>query len=200
METQMGYHASLWKKAYDKETVDPVGTFHLSQIQVLPVSADMIRQATQRDPILSRVMGYIKQGWTAVNEKELKPFYKKKDELTMQDGCLISGSRIVIPPNTSVKWTLWRSPWSDQNKGLGPKLRMVARNRQSNRARVKTVQRLPTHPEQSQNCTAPLMGAASTPLAAHLRLFCGTIIGNDVSSWLSLDSWASGNNAWIKLK
>lgn len=33
-----------------------MGTFHLSQIQVLPVSADMIRQATQRDPILSRVM------------------------------------------------------------------------------------------------------------------------------------------------
>ena len=47
---------------------------------------------------------------------------------------------------------------------------------------VKTVQRLPTHPEQSQNCTAPLMGVASTPLAAHLRLFGGTILGNDVSS------------------
>ena len=99
----MGYHASLRKKAYDKETVDPVETFQLSQIQVLPVTAVMIRQATQRDPILSRVMGYIKQGWTAVNEKELEPFYKKKDELTMQDGCLISGSRIVIPPNTSVR-------------------------------------------------------------------------------------------------
>ena len=67
-------------------------------MQVLPVSANMIRQATQRDPILSRVMGYTKQGWSAVNEKELEPFYKKKDELTMQDGCLKSGSQILIPP------------------------------------------------------------------------------------------------------
>lgn len=86
------------KKAYDKETVDPVETFQLSQIQVLPVSADMIRQATQRDSILLRMMGYTKQGWSAVNEKELEPFYKKKDKLTMQDGCLMSGSRILIPP------------------------------------------------------------------------------------------------------
>ena len=67
-------------------------------MQVLPVSADMIRQATQRDPILSRVMGYTEQGWPAVNEKELEPFYKKKDELTIQDECLIRGARILIPP------------------------------------------------------------------------------------------------------
>ena len=39
------YKRSSYKKAYDKETVDPVEIFQLSQKQVLPVSADMIRQA-----------------------------------------------------------------------------------------------------------------------------------------------------------
>ena len=62
------------KKVCDKETVDPVEIFQLSQIQVLPVSADMICQATQRDPLLTRMMEYIKQGWPVVNEKELESF------------------------------------------------------------------------------------------------------------------------------
>ena len=37
--------------------------FQVPHIDVLPVSADMIRQATQRDPILSRVVEYTKHGW-----------------------------------------------------------------------------------------------------------------------------------------
>ena len=86
------------EEARDKETVDPVEIFQLSQVQVLPVSTDMIRQATQRDPILSRVIEGTKQGWPAVHEKELEPLYRKKEELTIQDGYLIWGSRVLISP------------------------------------------------------------------------------------------------------
>ena len=86
------------KKACDKEVVDPVEIFQVSQIEVLPVNADMIRQATQRDPVLTRVMENTKQGWPTVSEKELEPFQRRKDELTIQDGCLMWGSRVIIPP------------------------------------------------------------------------------------------------------
>ena len=86
------------EEARHKETVDPVEIFQVSQMEVLPVSADMIRQATQRDPIFSRVMEYTKQGWPAVCEKELEPFYRRKDELTIEDGCLMWGLRVLIPP------------------------------------------------------------------------------------------------------
>ena len=58
----------------------------------------MIRQATQRDPVLTRVMENTKQGWPTVSEKELEPFQRRKDELTIQDGCLMWGSRVIIPP------------------------------------------------------------------------------------------------------
>ena len=85
------------KTSYNNEVVDPVEIFQVSQIDVLPVNADMIRQATQRDPILSRVVEYTKQGWPSVGEKELEPFHRRKDELTIQDGCLMWGSRVVIP-------------------------------------------------------------------------------------------------------
>ena len=68
--------------------------FQVSQIEVLPVRADM----SQRDPVLSRVMENKKQGWPTISEKELEPFQRRKDELTIQDGCLMWGSRVIIPP------------------------------------------------------------------------------------------------------
>ena len=43
-------------------------------------------------------MEYTKQGWPVVCEKELEPFYRRKEELTIQDGCLMWGSRVLIPP------------------------------------------------------------------------------------------------------
>ena len=40
------------KKAYSKEVADPAEIFQVSQLEVLPVNAVMIQQATQRDPVL----------------------------------------------------------------------------------------------------------------------------------------------------
>lgn len=65
---------------------------------MLPVSADIIRQACQRDPILSRVVEYMKHWWPPNSEKELKPFHRRKDELTLQDSCLMWGSRVITSP------------------------------------------------------------------------------------------------------
>ena len=95
MQTQMDCQAYLLKKCATRR-----------QMEVLPVSADMIGQATQRNPIFSRVMEHTKQGWPAVCEKELKPFYRTEDELTIQDGCLMLGLRVLIPPKHQNKcWT-----------------------------------------------------------------------------------------------
>ena len=78
-------------------TVDPVEIFQMSQIDILPISVDMIRQATQRDPDLSHVLEHTKQGWSTKCEEELEPYYRRKDELTVQDSCLMWGTRVLIP-------------------------------------------------------------------------------------------------------
>ena len=70
-----GFSRLPLKKACDKEVVDPVEIFQVSQIEVLPVNADMLRQATQRDPVLSRVMKNTKQGWPAVAHDGLRFCY-----------------------------------------------------------------------------------------------------------------------------
>ena len=48
------------KKAYSKEVADPAENFQVSQLEMLPVNADMICQATQRDPVLSSVVDHKK--------------------------------------------------------------------------------------------------------------------------------------------
>ena len=74
------------KKVYSKEVADPAEIFQVPQLEVLPVNAVMIRQATQRDPVLSRVVEYTKQGWPPVSKKELEPFYRRRMNLPYRQG------------------------------------------------------------------------------------------------------------------
>ena len=81
----------------NKETVDPAEIFQVSQMEMLPVSSDMIRREIQKDPTLSLVLEYAKRGWPTDCKKEVEPFYRRKEEITIQDGCLMWGSRVIIP-------------------------------------------------------------------------------------------------------
>ena len=35
------------------------------------------------------------KGWITTREKDLEPYYRRKDELTIQDGCLLWGNRVI---------------------------------------------------------------------------------------------------------
>ena len=63
------------------------------------MSSELVKKHTQRDPVLSRVCQFVLKGWT---EKKLgEPFFpyeSRKYELSVQDGVLLWGSRIVVPP------------------------------------------------------------------------------------------------------
>ena len=58
-----------------------------------------IRTGTRCDPILSQVIKFVQHGWPNHNSDEtLKPYFTGKDELSVQDGCLLWGNRVVVPP------------------------------------------------------------------------------------------------------
>ena len=63
-----------------------------------PVTADQIRVGTCRDPMLSQVVQFLQQGWPNVlgDNAALKPFYSKKDELSLHEGCILWGARVVV--------------------------------------------------------------------------------------------------------
>ena len=64
------------------------------------VDVDHIRVSTGRDPVLSRVLRCLQSGWpqTAPSDVNLLPYYRRRHELSLQDGCILWGCRVVVPP------------------------------------------------------------------------------------------------------
>lgn len=64
----------------------------------LPLSFQDIATATAKDPILVRVKENVRSGWPSrENCNDLKPFYIKRNELSVDEGCVMLGSKVVIP-------------------------------------------------------------------------------------------------------
>ena len=71
------------------------------QLQSLPIQASNIRVATSKDPTLSQVYSYTMRGWpnTAHSiQKEVKPYFSKRLQLSITNGCLLWGLRVIVPP------------------------------------------------------------------------------------------------------
>ncbi len=71
--------------------------FNISQLQSLPVTCKNLRQATKNDPCLSKVLRYTRQGWPSQIPSDLKPFYNRKDQISIESNCLIWGIRVIVP-------------------------------------------------------------------------------------------------------
>ena len=70
----------------------------LDCLQASPVSFAQIRRWTARDPVMSRVLQYVLQGWPATVEDGLQPYFRRKKELSVENNCLLWGARVIIPP------------------------------------------------------------------------------------------------------
>ena len=63
-----------------------------------PVTAGQICVCTRRDPSLSTVLQFVRQGWPNQCNPELAPYSSRKTKLSVHEDCLVWGSRVVIPP------------------------------------------------------------------------------------------------------
>ena len=79
------------------------------------MSADSVRQEMKSDQILSQVLQKIKVGWPNSKNhlnKDLHPYFDHK-QLTVHDGCIMRGHRVVIPASLQppkfmmVTWVLY---------------------------------------------------------------------------------------------
>ena len=84
---------------------EPARAFEVPELVLLaehlnesPVTASDIRVWTQRDVKLARVLQHIQQGWPNNGDPELEPYSSRRLELSCFDGCIMWGTRIVIPP------------------------------------------------------------------------------------------------------
>ncbi|XP_018325433.1 uncharacterized protein LOC108737207 [Agrilus planipennis] len=62
------------------------------------VSAEEVASATAADPVLRRVRGYVQEGWPdRVTDEDLKPYHRRYLQLTVENGCVLWGVRVVMP-------------------------------------------------------------------------------------------------------
>ena len=73
-----------------------------TQLNCLPLSAERVKEETEKDALLSQVLHKINQGWPSTRKslaKELYPYFDRKLQLTVHNGCILYSHRVVIPPS-----------------------------------------------------------------------------------------------------
>ena len=76
------------------------GLIHMMELVNSPVSEIEVREETRKDPLLLSVLSKILTGWEDSNSalgNQLAPFKTKRSELTTEGGCVLWGSRVIIP-------------------------------------------------------------------------------------------------------
>ena len=66
-------------------------------LEDLPLTGKEIAEATRRDPVLNSVLRYTVGGWPDQVNNELRPFHVRRNELTVEQGCVLWGLRVLIP-------------------------------------------------------------------------------------------------------
>ncbi|XP_060547811.1 uncharacterized protein K02A2.6-like [Pantherophis guttatus] len=80
---------------------DPTPGIPILLIDVLdsgPITSAEVARASTKDHVIRTVASWVMRGWPEkIGSGEFKLFAGKRDELTMQGGCLLWGDRVVIP-------------------------------------------------------------------------------------------------------
>lgn len=65
-----------------------------------PLQVQQIQDWTCQDRILSRVLQWLLQGsWPSMcTNPEMQPYLRRQHELSVEEGCILWGSRVIIPP------------------------------------------------------------------------------------------------------
>ena len=77
---------------------DSIEKVHVVVTDQLPVLASQIAKATEHDGVLGIVLKAVQHGgWPSKQHKSILPYFSRRNDLSVVDGCLLWGSRVVIP-------------------------------------------------------------------------------------------------------
>ena len=68
-----------------------VDVFTVAQLDSLPVTAEQLGKCTRQDPLLSKVRRFIKSGWPQEVKGCLKPYWNRRNELSVEGDCVLWG-------------------------------------------------------------------------------------------------------------
>ena len=85
---------------YGEEMEDDVDSVCLVRTISRQINLDdplLVVRETAKDPILSQLMRFVKEGWPHAFSEELKDFKKLENSLSTENGCVFYGLRVIIP-------------------------------------------------------------------------------------------------------
>ena len=79
--------------------MDIVCAINALETQIKPTDSKLMKTESMKDPVLAQVMRYVKEGWPyKMNaDNPAGKFRKLSESLSTCHGCLLYGSRLVIP-------------------------------------------------------------------------------------------------------
>ena len=80
-----------------EDDVDSVCLVRTISRQINPDNPLLVVRETAKDPILSQLMRFVKEGWPNAFSEELKDFKKLENSLSTENGCVFYGLRVIIP-------------------------------------------------------------------------------------------------------
>ena len=80
-----------------EDDVDSVCLVRTISRQINPDNPLLVVRETAKDPILSQLMRFVKEGWPHAFSEELKDFKKLENSLSTENGCVFYGIRVIIP-------------------------------------------------------------------------------------------------------
>ena len=83
--------------------------FHLAQLNKGPINSQQIARCTEADPLLAKVHNYICTNWEGEGHigTELAPYFRCRNELTIEQNCILKGIRVVIPAKSRARSYCW---------------------------------------------------------------------------------------------
>ena len=92
--------------------------FNLQQIETVPMTAKQVATATKADQILSKLLEHLCCVWPSDVPDDLLPFWKRKEGLSLEGDCIMSGYRVIIPTKLRPR-VLGEPPRSDEDESSG---------------------------------------------------------------------------------
>ena len=80
-----------------EDDVDSVCLVRTISRQINPDNPLLVVRETAKDPILSQLMRFVKEGWPHAFLEELKDFKKLENSLSTENVCVFYGLRVIIP-------------------------------------------------------------------------------------------------------
>jgi transposase InsO family protein len=80
-----------------------VSILQLKQFEEIQVTVKQIAEGIRKNPKLAKVLYYVRTGWPRKVDAELMPYFSIKNELTIEENCLLRGMQVIVPPDLQKK-------------------------------------------------------------------------------------------------